>query len=296
MGFQPPDICRNLTSKIGSGACGFNSYCISGGGNQSVNCVCPPDYSFQDPDRKYKGCAPNFAPQSCKGKFTLREMNNVDWPGSAYEHLAPIDEDRCKTGCLGDCNCAVAIYQYEGRNCWKKRLPLSNGKMGDYVDRKAFVKVPMDSTKDDFGKKKIVIVTTLVPILLLLVCLCLFLWKKNRKQDMFTIERATDNFSINNKLGEGGFGPVYKGQLEDGQEIAVKRLSKDSVQGVTEFKNELMLISKLQHKNLVQILGCCIHGDERMLIYEYMQNKSLDAFIFGTYIILLLYTLLALQC
>ncbi|XP_039025759.1 G-type lectin S-receptor-like serine/threonine-protein kinase At4g27290 [Hibiscus syriacus] len=95
-----------------------------------------------------------------------------------------------------------------------------------------------------------------------------------------TIARATDNFSVDNKLGEGGFGPVYKGTLLNGQEIAVKRLSKSSGQGLTEFKNEVKLIAKLQHRNLVRLLGCCIQGDERMLVYEYMPNRSLDAFIF----------------
>ncbi|KAJ0983583.1 hypothetical protein J5N97_011838 [Dioscorea zingiberensis] len=85
---------------------------------------------------------------------------------------------------------------------------------------------------------------------------------------------------MENKLGEGGFGPVYKGQLADGKEIAVKRLAKTSVQGSDEFKNEVMLIAKLQHRNLVQLIGCCIHGEERMLVYEYMPNRSLDAFLF----------------
>ncbi|KAJ9553629.1 hypothetical protein OSB04_017674 [Centaurea solstitialis] len=95
-----------------------------------------------------------------------------------------------------------------------------------------------------------------------------------------TISRATNNFSINNKLGEGGFGPVYKGVLEEGQEIAVKRLSKSSRQGLDEFENEVICIAKLQHRNLVKLLGYCIQGDETMLIYEYMPNKSLDWFIF----------------
>ncbi|KAF6156812.1 hypothetical protein GIB67_017346, partial [Kingdonia uniflora] len=98
--------------------------------------------------------------------------------------------------------------------------------------------------------------------------------------DLATITTSTDNFSDENKLGEGGFGPVYKGGLGGGVEIAVKRLSKKSIQGKDEFKNEVILISKLQHRNLVRILGCCIQGDEKMLIYEYMPNKSLDFFIF----------------
>ncbi|KAF8409421.1 hypothetical protein HHK36_005497 [Tetracentron sinense] len=98
--------------------------------------------------------------------------------------------------------------------------------------------------------------------------------------DLVTIAAATNNFSYESKIGEGGFGPVYKGVLETEQEIAVKRLSKSSGQGLEEFKNEVILISKLQHRNLVRLLGCCIQGDERMLIYEYMPNKSLDYFIF----------------
>ncbi|XP_023878430.2 G-type lectin S-receptor-like serine/threonine-protein kinase RKS1 [Quercus suber] len=94
------------------------------------------------------------------------------------------------------------------------------------------------------------------------------------------IVAATENFSPTNKLGQGGFGSVFKGQLYNGQHIAVKRLSKSSRQGIGEFKNEVMLIAKLQHKNLVKLLGCCIQEDETMLIYEYMPNKSLDSIIF----------------
>ncbi|XP_059661969.1 G-type lectin S-receptor-like serine/threonine-protein kinase At1g11330 isoform X2 [Cornus florida] len=96
------------------------------------------------------------------------------------------------------------------------------------------------------------------------------------------IAAATDNFSIANKLGEGGFGPVYKGKLPSGQELAVKRLSKSSGQGIEEFKNEVVLISKLQHRNLVKLVGFCIEGEEKMLVYEFMPNSSLDAFLFGS--------------
>ncbi|XP_061353514.1 G-type lectin S-receptor-like serine/threonine-protein kinase At1g11330 [Gastrolobium bilobum] len=91
---------------------------------------------------------------------------------------------------------------------------------------------------------------------------------------------ATNYFHLSNKLGQGGFGAVYKGKLQDGKEIAVKRLSRASGQGLEEFMNEVLVISKLQHRNLVKLLGCCIEGEEKMLIYEYMPNRSLDAYVF----------------
>ncbi|KAL6201081.1 hypothetical protein ACLB2K_024796 [Fragaria x ananassa] len=97
--------------------------------------------------------------------------------------------------------------------------------------------------------------------------------------DVSSVAAATNNFSDENKLGQGGFGCVYKGLVE-GHLIAVKRLSKNSGQGTEEFKNEVKLIARLQHRNLVRLLGCCVDVDEKMLIYEYMENKSLDSFLF----------------
>ncbi|XP_010112670.2 putative receptor-like protein kinase At4g00960, partial [Morus notabilis] len=95
-----------------------------------------------------------------------------------------------------------------------------------------------------------------------------------------TIRVATDNFSEANKLGQGGFGSVYRGRLFDIQDIAVKRLSRDSGQGDLEFKNEVILVAKLQHRNLVRLLGFCLEGNERLLIYEFVPNASLDHFIY----------------
>ncbi|KAJ1376365.1 S-locus receptor kinase, C-terminal [Sesbania bispinosa] len=109
--------------------------------------------------------------------------------------------------------------------------------------------------------------------------------KTSNEVQIFTFETivaATNNFSVANKLGEGGFGPVYKGTLSDQQEVAIKRLSKSSGQGLIEFKNEAKLMANLQHTNLVKLLGICIQRDERILVYEYMSNKSLDFYLFDS--------------
>nr|GMC78807.1 cysteine-rich receptor-like protein kinase 10 [Ipomoea batatas] len=109
--------------------------------------------------------------------------------------------------------------------------------------------------------------------------------------DFDTIRTATNNFSDSNKLGQGGFGPVYKniyiiqGKLPNEQEVAVKRLSSNSGQGELEFKNEVLLVAKLQHRNLVRLLGFCLkgreRGRERLLVYEFVPNASLDHTLFG---------------
>ncbi|KAJ4870729.1 Receptor-like serine/threonine-protein kinase SD1-6 [Raphanus sativus] len=95
-----------------------------------------------------------------------------------------------------------------------------------------------------------------------------------------SLAMATNRFSVANMLGQGGFGIVYKGILPDGKEIAVKRLSTMSLQGTDEFKNEVRLIARLQHINLVRLLGCCVEKGEKMLIYEYLENLSLDSHLF----------------
>ncbi|XP_020209151.1 putative receptor-like protein kinase At4g00960 [Cajanus cajan] len=146
-----------------------------------------------------------------------------------------------------------------------------------------------------------VIVPTVVVVLLLSLCLYSRRWKAMKnlagegKEDededeikiaeslqfnLDTIRVATEDFSDSNKLGQGGFGAVYRGKLSNGQMIAVKRLSRDSRQGDTEFKNEVLLVAKLQHRNLVRLLGFCLEGRERLLVYEFVPNKSLDFFIF----------------
>ncbi|MQM11122.1 hypothetical protein Taro_044025 [Colocasia esculenta] len=98
--------------------------------------------------------------------------------------------------------------------------------------------------------------------------------------DFETLRVATGNFCEANKLGEGGFGPVYMGFLPDGQQIAVKRLSGRSTQGLAELRNEVVLVAKLHHRNLVRLLGFCLEEEEKIVVYEYLPNTSLDKFLF----------------
>ncbi|XP_077241083.1 cysteine-rich receptor-like protein kinase 43 isoform X2 [Tasmannia lanceolata] len=104
-----------------------------------------------------------------------------------------------------------------------------------------------------------------------------------REKKLFSLEAlvaATQDFNQKNKLGEGGFGPVYKGKLKDGREIAVKKLSRSSKQGKDEFMNEARLLAQVQHRNVVSLLGYCAHGAEKLLVYEYVANESLDKLLF----------------
>ncbi|KAE9452589.1 hypothetical protein C3L33_15506, partial [Rhododendron williamsianum] len=95
------------------------------------------------------------------------------------------------------------------------------------------------------------------------------------------LRNATDNFHRSNKLGQGGFGIVYKGILKDGTEVAVKTLSAESKQGVHEFLTEISTISNVRHPNLVELIGCCAQGTNRALVYEYLENNSLDRALLG---------------
>lgn len=96
-----------------------------------------------------------------------------------------------------------------------------------------------------------------------------------------TLEKSTNYFSNSRKLGEGASGSVFKAKLPNGNIVAVKRLFFNTRQWVDEFFNEVNLISGIQHKNLVKLLGCSIEGPESLLVYEYVPNKNLDQFLFG---------------
>nr|GMD14825.1 G-type lectin S-receptor-like serine/threonine-protein kinase RLK1 [Ipomoea batatas] len=142
---QPDNICRELMGEKGSGACGYNSVC-SIDSNHRPFCNCPRGYSLFDPSDQYGNCKPNYV-QTCEepGKgsseelYSIIEITDIDWPLSDYEQIYPSDIDDCRTACLNDCMCAVAIFR--SNSCWKKKLPLSNGHLDNTMGATAFLKM-----------------------------------------------------------------------------------------------------------------------------------------------------------
>ncbi|XP_024179358.1 receptor-like serine/threonine-protein kinase SD1-8 [Rosa chinensis] len=220
---------------------------------------------------------------------------------------------QCESICLNNQSCTAYAYDSNGCRIWIGDLFNLEQLTGDdsngttlYLRLAASEFKNFKSAKSHANKRSLIIATVSATAGLLIVIVGCIFWKKTlgkrrgrrRKYDetisnvgakndaelpvysLKSILVATNNFSETNKLGEGGFGPVYKGILTESQEVAIKRLSKKSGQGHQEFMNELKLIAKLQHTNLVRLLGCCIEEGEMILIYEYMPNRSLDKFLF----------------
>ncbi|CAN6234310.1 unnamed protein product [Urochloa humidicola] len=321
VGMQPPNICKALMAKVGSGACGFNSYCMFGGTNNQTTCMCPEQYSFFDEKRKYKGCKPDFQPQSCDldetaamMQFQLKTVYNVNWPLADYEQYKPITEDQCRQLCLVDCFCAVAVFNDNDHACYKKKLPLSNGNMEGDLQATVLIKVPKnnntqtqlsESNKWKKDKKYWILGSSLLMgssllVILLLVAVILFgtyctITIKEAPSlpsssnvglplKAFTfaeLEKATGGFQ--EVLGAGASGIVYKGKLQDelGTCIAVKKIDKLEQDSEKEFTVEVQAIGRTHHKNLVRLLGFCNEGKERLLVYEFMSNGSLYRFLLG---------------
>ncbi|KAK4587732.1 hypothetical protein RGQ29_018938 [Quercus rubra] len=242
------------------------------------------------------------------------KLNMMKVPDFAdWSHYLEAD---CRQQCLENCSCIAYAYD-TGIGCMSWTRSLIDAQKFSSAGVDLYVRLAYSDLVTKKDMKKIVTITVIIGTVSILICTYL-LWrwiakhKARKKKDkeillfnrgeahktlpsdnlnqvkvqelpLFNFEKlasATNNFHLSNKLGQGGFGSVYKGKLSDGQEIAVKRLSRTSAQGFEEFMNEAVVISKLQHRNLVRLLGCCVEGEERMLIYEYMPNKSLDAFLF----------------
>ncbi|XP_040362242.1 G-type lectin S-receptor-like serine/threonine-protein kinase At1g11410 isoform X1 [Rosa chinensis] len=307
----PTDVCDKY------GRCGPFGICNTYTANWE-KCACFPGYEPNSPeDWKLRegsgGCKrQKGAPSMCKNGEEFVKIPNVKVPDPSTIKLdINLTMAACEQKCLSNCSClayASADVRNGGSGCmtWYGDLmdttQFTQGQGQDlYIRADAIVTAKYrKESKRLLAKKGMLLILVFLPVVMIFLiffgCCCSRRKTKNPYRDttqdgskthkdleyfdLKSILVATDNFSASNKLGEGGFGSVYKGILADGEEIAVKRLSKHSGQGLEQFKTEVKLISKLQHRNLVRLLGCCINSEEKMLIYEYLPNKSLDFFLF----------------
>ncbi|KAK4774891.1 hypothetical protein SAY86_009826 [Trapa natans] len=238
----------------------------------------------------------------------------------AYPEWSSSSKDECRNRCSSNCSClAYAFDEGVGCMSWTGGGLLDMLKRPNAVVD-VYIRLPSQELGEDGDSKVILAVTlSSGAIFIALSALFIWMRMKKRRGVMMSqkailfphpedtdkitedgdtlipenfkfqdlkllsfeeLSRATDSFSSSCKLGQGGFGPVYRAKLVDGQEVAVKRLSRASGQGLVEFMNEVAVISKVQHRNLVRLLGCCVEREEKILVYEFMANKSLDAFLF----------------
>ncbi|KAL6140062.1 hypothetical protein ACLB2K_058363 [Fragaria x ananassa] len=299
--------------------CGPNSACSRGDSLLSSSpCKCLTDFKAKFPNQSVEGdwsggCIRENVLACGNGlQDNFSRLENVKLPdhsvvlnNKTYKSMS-----ECESECQQSCSCTAYAY-LNGTDGSTGKCLAWFGELQDLVETK--ITAPNDIRIRVHGSKKgkkgvsvnslkrtLVIAIVSVAVGLLTITSGYFLWKKKLGRIARTVSEniggkndtelplfslrsilaSTNNFSEDNKLGEGGFGPVYKGILPGNQEVAVKRLSKKSGQGHHEFMNELKLIAKLQHTNLARLMGCCMEGDELILIYEYMPNRSLDKFLF----------------
>ncbi|KAG0466240.1 hypothetical protein HPP92_017820 [Vanilla planifolia] len=312
MDFKPADICRTQMKGLGSGTCGFNSYCQYDSSGMVI-CQCPEGYSWVDPKRTYKGCKPVFAMPSCidgvqSVGFRMVAVINLDFPLDDYEYFNPMNADECAQRCLEDCFCAASISDGTG-NCWKKKFPMSDGVNDTSVQRTAFLKVGSNDALPSLslGRNKSWTLSTSLGLggsvllnftLVSAILLALHVRRRKSRQRIedvnlgpslrsFTfseLEVATKGFG--EEVGKGACGTVYRGYLCSEQngnlDVAVKKLRDFEPEMEKEFTNEVKIIGQTHHKNLVLLLGYCNQGVERLLVYEYMCNGTLASYLFGS--------------
>ncbi|MED6111487.1 hypothetical protein PIB30_052719 [Stylosanthes scabra] len=307
-GSMPRDFCDEY------GACGPNGKCDMAESPNS--CECLRGYRPKSPKEwsgmNYEGGCLRDKPLNCEGDGFIKyvKMKVPDTENCWYLNQS-MSLAECRDECLSNCSCMAYVnsdIRGEGNGCALWFGDLNDLRVQPSAGQDLYVRVPASELETSNGSKVkigIAVGCTIIVVLCSLILVLYFTYIRRRRGkrkrnaaimdsfieeqeghlelplfDLSSLANATGNFSINNKVGEGGFGPVYKGLLRNGQQIAVKRLSRGSVQGLKEFKNEIALIVKLQHRNLVKLHGCCIHNEEKLLVYEYMPNKSLDFFIF----------------
>lgn len=301
---DPGDICA-ITAYPGSGPCGFNSVCLVR--NARPVCECPQGFSLADPSNAHGDCKSDFV-QSCieadGQECSLAEIPGVNWPMYDYELLRGSTEQECKEACLKDYSCAVAVKGRSG--CWKKTVPLSNGrndqttitylKRGKPIHQTSSLPKP----KGEYRKWLILVGSLILGSsvfinLFFTAAACFGFFPARNTRNLvpgtnlprFTYKQlvqATDAFK--EELGRGGFGIVYKGVIDQPDDdsrtmVAVKKLNRLGQDSDKEFRTEVEVIGQTHHRNVVRLLGFCDEGPNRLLVYEYMTNGTLAAFLFG---------------
>ncbi|GMN28879.1 hypothetical protein TIFTF001_041238 [Ficus carica] len=292
------------------GVCGANANCII---NDNPICKCLNGFKPKSQEKWNsmdwsEGCV-RSSPLNClekdkDGFITFSGLKVPDTTRSWVNRGMNLKE--CRAKCLRDCSCTAytnSDIMGQGSGCVIWYDDLIDVRQFSDAGQDLFIRMSRSELGKSNNKIRVVIPVAVIGGVSGMLLLGYFIWRRwlkgrtdrnetsskngSQEEDMelplfnlSPIATATENFSVDNKLGEGGFGSVYRGKLEDGKQIAVKRLSISSGQGEKELKNEVKLIAKLQHRNLVKLLGCCIQEEEKLLVYEYMPNKSLNSFIF----------------
>ncbi|KAI3824663.1 hypothetical protein L1987_06130 [Smallanthus sonchifolius] len=284
------NICLGSTGDYGRGPCGFNSICsLDSYGRPS--CECLPGFTLTDSSNPYGGCKQEIV-QNCDANdlekvretYEMRSINNAFWPSSQnYERFPLLSEDKCSRSCFGDCNCIVAVIK-DGI-CWKKKLPLSNGRKERDTYGKALIKRAKNNNTswDNVGASSIAIFLSYQKTKKLHTSSSLL--ETNLRVFTFDeLKEATNGFR--EELGRGAFGTAYKGvitnsSLDSKSVVAIKKLENLAEEGDKEFKTEASVIAKTHHKNLVRLVRFCEEGPNRLLVYEFMSNGTLASFVFG---------------
>ncbi|CAD6262120.1 unnamed protein product [Miscanthus lutarioriparius] len=316
----PRDVCDDYAKCGAFGLCNVNTastlFCGCVVGFSPVN---PSQWSMRETRGGCRRNVPLECGNrtTTDGFKTVRAVKLPDTYNATVDMGATLEQ--CRARCLANCSCvAYAAADIrgggDGTGCvmWKDNIVDVR-----YVDKGQDLYLRLAKSELVEKKKRNVVLIILPPVTACLLALMgmflVWIWRKRKlrgKRRNMDIQKkmmaghldetntlgdenldlpffsfgdivsATNNFAEDNLLGQGGFGKVYKGIVGENREVAIKRLSQGSGQGIEEFRNEVVLIAKLQHRNLVRLLGCCIHGDEKLLIYEYLPNKSLDCFIF----------------
>ncbi|CDP14432.1 unnamed protein product [Coffea canephora] len=298
---KPDNICIRIAGEKGSGACGFNSVCHLEHGR--AVCACPIGYILLDPDDSYGSCKPKSSlgygeveEGSAENLYDFEVVNDIDWPLSDFERINPSNETVCQQACLQDCFCAVAIFK--DNSCWKKKLPLSNGRVDTLFSSIVPQGFQVESKPKDRGTLilvgSILLGTSFLVNLTFITISCLGVYLiYQKKKIIFPLKTEAGDINLHifpykelveatnefkDELGRGSFGIVYRGELQISSKssiVAVKKLDRVAKDAEKEFRAEVTAIGQTNHKNLVRLLGFCDEGQHPLLVYEYMSHGTL---------------------